>query len=98
MRLRVPEHVPQPHLGVHLHLLQHVLPEEVVGHNRRGHHFLQQFPQFLRPGDGKVQRRKGRLQVYQLVLDHCSHRYTSRLLLVYLVVAGKRGKSENVQC
>jgi len=98
-RLRVPEHVPQPHLGVHLHLLQHVLPEEVVGHNRRGHHFLQQFPQLLRPGDGQVQRRQGRergLQVCQLVLDHCSHRYTSRLLLVYLLVAGKWRRSENV--
>lgn len=81
-RIRVPEHGPQPHLGLYVHLVQHLLPQEVLRHPVGLNHLLQLFPQLPHPCPGQVVREQRRIPICQLVLDCKFNHITPHLLYV----------------
>lgn len=48
-RIRVPKHGPQPYLRIHIHLMQHILPAQVLSHYYRCYHSREFHPEFLHP-------------------------------------------------
>jgi len=83
-RLRVPEHGQEPYLRLHLHLLQHLLPPEVVRQSVRCHHLLQFLFELPDPSPGQMVWRKRRVQDCKLCMDTCLNSFIANLLLLYL--------------